>query len=79
MHQTIIVAIGYYVIHASWMPWTKYFVILTLTIGACFVLYEGCVRRFAPLRFAFGMKAQRTTLGPEQIAAWPRLFRDDVQ
>lgn len=57
MHQTLIVVIGYYVIHAPWTPWTKYFVILGLTMAACFALYQGCVRRFAPLRFAFGMKA----------------------
>jgi glucan biosynthesis protein C len=67
------------VIHASWTPWTKYFVILTVTMGACFVLYEGCVRRFAPLRFAFGMKAQRIAVAPEHTAIWRKVVRDDVQ
>jgi peptidoglycan/LPS O-acetylase OafA/YrhL len=81
LHQTLIVAIGYYVIQASWTPWTKYVVILALTMVACFVLYEGLVRRFAPLRFAFGMKALRT---PERPAPATGLvtaacIRDDVQ
>jgi glucans biosynthesis protein C len=63
MHQTIIVVIGYYVIHTAWRPWTKYFVVLALTMVACFLLYEACVRRLAPLRLAFGMKPKRA-VGP---------------
>jgi peptidoglycan/LPS O-acetylase OafA/YrhL len=81
MHQTIIVVIGYYVIQTSWTPWTKYFVIVALTLAACFALYEGCVRRLAPLRFAFGMKALRTA-APARPAAGPVLrpmIPDDVQ
>ncbi|HEX4648934.1 MAG TPA: acyltransferase family protein [Steroidobacteraceae bacterium] len=81
MHQTIIVVIGYYVIQSSWTPWTKYFVIVALTLAACFALYEGCIRRLAPLRFAFGMKALRTA-APARPAAGPVLrpmIPDDVQ
>lgn len=58
LHQTVIVVIGYYVIQYAWAPWIKYGVILVLSMSACFILYEGCVRRFAVLRFVFGMKAQ---------------------
>jgi len=81
MHQTVIVAIGYYVIQASWSPWTKYFVILALTMATCFVLYEVFVRRFPVLRFAFGMKALRTSgrgRTPKELVSRP-LARDDVQ
>ncbi|WP_369915918.1 acyltransferase family protein [Xanthomonas sp. NCPPB 3005] len=63
MHQTIIVAIGYYVIQCAWGPWTKYFAILLLSIGACLVLYEGCLRRFAVLRLAFGMREKPARSG----------------
>ncbi|WP_369980052.1 acyltransferase family protein [Xanthomonas bundabergensis] len=56
MHQTVIVMIGYYVIQCSWSPWIKYFAILLLSMGACLALYEGCLRRFALLRLAFGMR-----------------------
>jgi glucan biosynthesis protein C len=58
LHQTVIVVIGYYIIQCSWMPWTKYVVILVLSMSACFILYEGCVRRFALLRLVFGMKVR---------------------
>jgi len=47
---SLIVVIGYYIIQYSWTPWTKYVFILVLGMGVCFVLYEGCIRRFATLR-----------------------------
>jgi glucans biosynthesis protein C len=59
MHQTVIVVIGYYVIQCPWAPWTKYAVILMLSMGACLVLYQGCLQRFAVLRVAFGMRNKR--------------------
>ena len=80
LHQTIIVVIGYFVIQTSWTPWTKYLVIVALTMAACLALYEGCIRRFAPLRFAFGLKGPRTR--PADCAAsplWRPAARDDVQ
>lgn len=58
LHQTVIVTIGYYVIQRPWTPWTKYAVVLTGSLLACFVLYDGCVRRFAVLRLIFGMKVR---------------------
>ena len=78
LHQTVIVAIGYYVVQYAWLPWIKYVVILALSMSACFVLYERCVRRFALLRLAFGMKSQ-----PESArlasAFDGRAAREDVQ
>jgi peptidoglycan/LPS O-acetylase OafA/YrhL len=59
LHQTVIVAIGYYVIQATWAPGTKYWVVLTATLLVCVVAYEFAVRRFALLRFIFGMKSDR--------------------
>lgn len=44
-------------------PWRKYFVILLLSMGACFLLYEGCVRRFAVLRLVFGMREKPARSG----------------
>lgn len=81
LHQTVIVAIGYYVIQAPWAPWTKYFAILALTMVACFALYEGCIRRFEPLRFAFGMKSRRAArrVGRAAAPAYRPLARDDIQ
>jgi len=61
LHQTLIVAIGYYVIQASWNPWTKYFAVLIATMASCGLLYEFVVRRFAVTRFILGMKPQRAS------------------
>jgi len=78
LHQTVIVVIGYYIIQYAWTPWTKYFVILLLSMGACFVLYEGCVRRFATLRLLFGMKARPASRYPvSAVGRWA--VRDDIQ
>ena len=58
LHQTVIVAIGYYVIKEAWAPWTKYWIVLGTTLVVCVGAYEYGVRRLAVLRFAFGMKAK---------------------
>jgi glucan biosynthesis protein C len=57
LHQTIIVCAGYFVIQQPWAPWTKYWLVLAVTLVGCVMLYEICVRRLAVVRFAFGMKA----------------------
>jgi glucans biosynthesis protein C len=57
LHQTVIVAIGYYVIQQPW-PWgSKYLVILSTTLLLCFLMYQLLIRRFALLRLLFGLKA----------------------
>ncbi len=78
LHQTVIVAIGYYIVQTAWTPWTKYFVVLALSMGACLVLYEGCVRRFAVLRLVFGMKLRSTRPQPVSIPI-AHGAREDVQ
>jgi peptidoglycan/LPS O-acetylase OafA/YrhL len=60
MHQTVIVAIGYYVIQTTWAPWTKYWIVLLATLLVCVIAYEYFARRFALSRFVFGMKPART-------------------
>jgi glucan biosynthesis protein C len=78
LHQTVIVVIGYYIIQRPWTPWTKYVVILSLSMSACLVLYEGCIRRFSALRLVFGMKAKPAS--PGLISALGRhAVRDDMQ
>lgn len=59
LHQTLIVAIGYYVVQMSWSPWAKYWVVLGATLVSCGLLYEFIVRRFGFTRFVFGMKRRR--------------------
>ncbi|MET3654503.1 acyltransferase family protein [Dyella japonica] len=78
LHQTVIVAIGYYIIQCSWAPWTKYFVILMLSMSACVVIYEGCIRRFPVLRLVFGMK-NAPSHAPLSSAPAQRAAGDDIQ
>lgn len=59
LHQTLIVAIGYYVVQAPWIPWVKYWTVLAATMVSCALLYELVVRRSAVTRVIFGMKPQR--------------------
>ena len=56
LHQTVIVAIGYWVIQQPWHAWTKFAVVIVGTIAICVALYEG-IRRFGVTRLLFGMKA----------------------
>lgn len=69
LHQTLIVAIGYYVIQAPWSPWVKYWTVLAATLVGCVVLYEFVVRRFAVTRLIFGMKPERARATPSVTAA----------
>jgi peptidoglycan/LPS O-acetylase OafA/YrhL len=58
LHQTVIIAIGYFVIQQPWSPWSKYWIVLVGTLVCCVVLYELCVRRLSVTRLIFGMKAR---------------------
>ncbi|HEX7814394.1 acyltransferase family protein [Dyella sp.] len=78
MHQTIIVTIGYYVIHRAWAPWIKYVVILVASMAACVVLYEACIRRSVWLRLVFGMKA-RIASQPRIPGLTPQVAGEDMQ
>jgi peptidoglycan/LPS O-acetylase OafA/YrhL len=56
LHQTIIIAVGYWVIQQVWNPWVKYGVVLLSTICTCAIIYDLVVRRFVVTRLMFGMK-----------------------
>ena len=56
LHQSVIVAMGYYVVQMPWGPWTKYVVVLAATMAICAVSYETVVRRFTVTRVLFGLK-----------------------
>lgn len=78
LHQAVIVALGYYVVRYAWAPWTKYAVILVLSMGMCLVLYDACIRRFTVLRVLFGMKARVADIRPVRSGAL-RETGDDIQ
>jgi glucans biosynthesis protein C len=68
LHQTVIIVIAWYVIRQPWQPWTKYGIVLGATLLICVALYELLLRRFAPLRLAFGIK-QRDGAHPGRFGA----------
>lgn len=56
LHQTVIIAVGYWVIQQPWNAWTKFALVVLGTLAICIALYEG-IRRFSLTRLLFGMKA----------------------
>jgi glucans biosynthesis protein C len=56
LHQTIIIAIGYYLMHVKIGLLPKYFLMAAGTFLTAWLLYEFLVRRFRWLRVLFGMK-----------------------
>jgi surface polysaccharide O-acyltransferase-like enzyme len=56
LHQTVVVALGYFVVQWAIPDLLKYLVILGVSFGVIMGLYEYGVRRFDVMRFLFGMK-----------------------
>jgi peptidoglycan/LPS O-acetylase OafA/YrhL len=56
LHQTVIVMIGYYVVQTNAPLGIKFATIVVASLIATFGMYEAFVRRWNPLRLAFGMK-----------------------
>ncbi len=69
LHQTVIIVIAWFVIRQPWQPWTKYGVVLGATLLVCVVMYEFLLRRFAPLRLAFGIKTHAPAPAPALMPA----------
>ena len=56
LHQTVIIAIGYYVCQLSWGIAAKYWVICFLTLVSCVAFYLALIRPFNAMRLLFGMR-----------------------
>jgi len=72
LHQTVIVVLAYFVVQQDWAPGIKYWVVLVSTLASCVLLYEFCIRRWAVLRWMFGMKPesagiQRSAVPPVKL------------
>ncbi len=59
LHQTVIIAIGYYVCQWDWSISAKYWTIAFLTLTSCTLFYLFLIRPFGVMRFLFGMKAKQ--------------------
>jgi hypothetical protein len=56
LHQTVIIAIGYYICQLDWSITDKYWTISFLTLISCTAFYLFIIRPFNVMRFFFGMK-----------------------
>ncbi len=56
LHQTVIIAIGYYVCQLDWGIAAKFLAVSLLTVAASLSLYFAVIRPFDLVRFLFGMK-----------------------
>jgi peptidoglycan/LPS O-acetylase OafA/YrhL len=74
LHQTVIIAIAYYVIQQPWTPGVKYWIVLAGTLLICVALYEGIVRRFSLMRLVFGMKARCVAADDVDKSSRPEIF-----
>lgn len=55
LHQTIIIAAGYYLAPLKW-PWqVKFLIIIGMTFGGCLLIYHFCIRPFKLVRSLFGL------------------------
>jgi hypothetical protein len=59
LHQTVIIAIGYYIVQLPWGISAKYWTISFLTAASCIGFYLLVIRPFNVMRFLFGMKGKR--------------------
>lgn len=56
LHQTVIIAIGYYIVQLPWNIAAKYWTISFLTLISCVAFYLLIIRPFNVMRFLFGLK-----------------------
>ncbi|MCK6617240.1 MAG: acyltransferase family protein [Cyclobacteriaceae bacterium] len=66
LHQTVIIAIGYYICQLDWSIAAKYWSIALLTLISCVGFYLVLIRPFNAMRFLFGMKPKQKS-GVKQL------------
>lgn len=59
LHQTVIIAIGYYLCQLSWSIAAKYWSVSMLTLVSCVIFYLVLIRPFNVVRVVFGMRRRR--------------------
>ena len=64
LHQTITVVAGYQLAKLSLGPVIEPLLVLTITIGGCYVIYEYVIRRVGVLRPLFGVSYSPRPVGP---------------
>lgn len=70
LHQTVIIAIGFYICQLPWSIFAKFWTVSFLTLISCVGLYFLIIRPFNALRILFGMKPKKA----EIVEPKPRTF-----
>ncbi len=60
LHQTITIAIGYYLANLDWGFLPKFFIMVAGTFGGAWLVYEFGIRRWRWIRPLFGLKPRNT-------------------
>ncbi len=56
LHQSVMIVFAYWMMNKSWGFWTKASMLVLLTFGVTWLIYEVCIRRWLWIRPLFGMK-----------------------
>ncbi|MGY6742483.1 MAG: acyltransferase family protein [Cecembia sp.] len=56
LHQTITIAIGFYLMDLDWGFWPKFIIMVVGTFGISWLIYEAVIRRWTWIRPLFGLK-----------------------
>jgi glucan biosynthesis protein C len=67
LHQSIIVPVGFFLLDWHAPIFVKYLALGCLSFTLIMLVYEFCIRRFALLRFLFGMKQKPSSFLPPQF------------
>lgn len=65
LHQTAIIAIGFYVCQLDWSIGAKFWTVSILTAISCVAFYLALIRPFNLMRMLFGVKIKRQSKRPE--------------
>jgi peptidoglycan/LPS O-acetylase OafA/YrhL len=68
LHQTVIVAIAYFVVRWDVAAGLKYAAIAVASFALSLLVYEVAVRRWGPVRFLFGMKPKKRRAAGRHVA-----------
>lgn len=79
LHQTVIVAVAFFVVDLNLGLWPKYALVATLSLALTLAVYEVAVRRTNITRFLFGMKPLRRAASGEQLEPASRKRPEDVE
>ena len=63
IHQTVIIAIGYYVVRLNIGVWPKFFIIVVCALAVTLALYHLVIKRTAVTRLLFGLRLRRAGTG----------------